>query len=421
MFFKIKTVFVVFLATLAFSPAAGAVSLSGHAHGEFFADRVTDSPEPDGKVYEGYSFHSHLGLELSLLRGFSVTAELGLEGEPSGHHHGEDDHDEEDMDMDGMDMGTVTMMPEEDDDHEEHGAPAFVVSHNLSVDRLALNWRYASGIAAHTLSAGKIIPVVALNPHVFPGIYGGRAVHDYEDEMKNKIGLAYGLALKAGGYGSHTLDVAAFAADTTVLGFDHETPRLRLRQRNGGLSNTGDLSSFALSLSGGDFFSLKDGFFADLIEGISYRFGFARQAKGSDDPEEKKDETRFSVSLRNARGITADLSVRTVSEYMILNNYRREDEMFDRWQSTSSVAFDWRDNWTLAGTYAFVSNTGEPDDSFTSFSLSRSFGAAKVGLGYLRQKVEGEKTARAGLFFSYAGDFSIGSAMGHEGHDHHHY
>ncbi|MCY3972743.1 MAG: hypothetical protein OXF52_00815, partial [Candidatus Dadabacteria bacterium] len=75
MFFKIRTAFVVFLAlaALAFSPAAGAVSLAGHAHGEFFLDRVTDSPEPDGKVYEGYSFHSHLGLELSLLRGFSVT------------------------------------------------------------------------------------------------------------------------------------------------------------------------------------------------------------------------------------------------------------------------------------------------------------------------------------------------------------
>ena len=406
MFFKIRTAFVVFLAlaALAFSPAAGAVSLAGHAHGEFFLDRVTDSPEPDGKVYEGYSFHSHLGLELSLLRGFSVTAELGLEGEPSGHHH----HEEEEGEG-------------EEEEEESHGAPAFVVSHNLSVDRLALNWRYASGIAAHTISAGKIIPVVALNPHVFPGIYGGRAVHDYEDEMKNKMGLAYGLALKAGGYGSHTFDVAAFAADTTVLGFDHESPRLRLRKRDGGLSNTGDLSSFALSLSGGDFFSLRDGFFANLIEGMSYRFGFARQAKGSADTD-GKDETRFSVSLHNIRGITENLSVRTVSEYMILNNYRREEEVFDRRQSTTSVAFVWRDNWTLAGTHAFISNTGEPDDSFTSFSLSRSFGAAKVGLGYLRQKVEGEKTARAGLLFSYAGDFSIGSAMGgHEGHDHHHH
>lgn len=400
MFFKIKTAFVVFLVALAFSPAAGAVSLAGHAHGEFFADRVTDSPEPDGKVYEGYSFHSHLGLELLLLKGFSVTAELGLEGEPSGHHHGEEEGEEEE---------------------DDHGPPAFILDHNLSVDRLALNWKRVSGIAKHTLSAGKIIPVVSLDPHAFPGIYGGRAVHGYEDEMKNKMGLAYGLALEAGGYGSHTFDVAAFAADTTVLGFDHESPRVRLRKRDGGLSNTGDLSSFAVSLSGGNFFSLKDGFFADLIEGISYRFGFARQAKGSADAG-GKDETRFSASFCNFRAVTENLSVKTVSEYMILNNYRREEEVFDRRQSTTSVAFVWRDNWTLAGTHAFISNTGEPDDSFTSFSLSRSFGAAKVGLGYLRQEVEGEKTARAGLLFSYAGDFSIGSAMGgHEGHDHHHH
>lgn len=408
MFFKIKTAFIFFFAVVAFSPAVGAVSVSGHAHGEFFADKVVDSPEPGGKDYQGYSFHSHLGLELFVSHGFSVVAELGLEGEPGHGHHDEDDH----HGGTGM-MGTMTMEEEDED-------PAFVLAHELSVDRLALNWRRVFGTAAHTVSAGKIIPVVAFDPHVFPGIYGGRAVHDYEHGMENKIGLAYGLVVDAGGYGSHSFDAAAFAADTTVFGSDHDSPRDRLRKGDGGLSNTGDLSSFAVSLGGGNFFSLRDGFFADWIEGMSYRFGFARQAKGSADMD-GKDETRFTVSLRNIRAVTENLSVKTVSEYIILKNYRREDEAFDRWQSTSSVAFVWRDNWTLAGTYAFASNTGEPDDSFTSFSLSRSFGAAKVGLGYLRQREEGEVTARAGLFLSYAGDFSIGGAAGgHEGHNHGH-
>lgn len=400
MFFKITTVFIAFFAAAAFSPPAFAVGVSGHVHGEFFLDRVLDSPEPGGEVYQGYSFHSHMDLEMSLPQGFFIAAELGLEGEPGGHDHGHEEEEEE-----------------EEEEGEHHDDPSFVIPHELAIDRLSLNWRRVSGMAAHTVSAGKIFPVVGFDPHSYSGIYGGRAVHEYEHEMENKIGLAYGLVLNAGGYGTHRFDASAFAADTTVLGYGEESDegRQRLRKSDGGLSNTGDLSSFAVSLGGGNFFSLKEGFFADWLAGFSYRFGFAKQANGSADA---KDETRFSAGMRNFRTLTPDLTVTTLSEYIVLKNYRGEDG-HDRWQSTTSVAFDWRD-WTFAGTHAFVSNGDEPDNSFTSFSVSRAFGAAKVGFGYLREKEDGEKAeARAGFLLSYAGDFSIGSAAGgHHGHSH---
>ncbi len=250
--------------------------------------------------------------------------------------------------------------------------------------------------------------------HDFPGVYSYRAIHEYE--IESRIGLGGLLGFDGGGLGRHGIDFSAFAEDTTIFSNGEQ----RLRKRDGGVSNTGDLSSFAFSLGGGDFFPLKEGFFADWLSGFSYRLGYARQAQGVGN---ETDEGRFSFSAQGIYQLTENLSVRSVNEYVRIKNLEGHSG-HDRSHYTSAVGFDWK-LWTFACSASLTGNKGasEPDENLDgsafSFSLSRKIGNAKIGAGYRRVKEEGEHTGRIGVLLSFDGGFSsLAPGASHDGHVH---
>lgn len=396
----LKTVFAVLVLSFAVAaPVFAQAHVDGHFDVKVHLDRVVDSEEPDGKVYEGYS-DSHFGGALFLGKGFSVSAELLVEGEPSGHAHGHDDEHEEDEDEE-----EEHDEDEHEDGHDEEGEAGFFTDHTVSLDAFALSFEHSFGDTKAVLYGGKFRPIVGANEHEFPGVYSYRMIHDYE--MEPRIGFGGRLGFDGGEFGKHGFDFSAFAADTTIFGAGS-----RLRKSDGGVSNTGDLSSFALSFGGGDFFLLSGGLFSGLLEGFFYRFGYARQAKGV---TEDKDEQRFAVMGKSVRQITGNLSVSVLSEYINIKNQDGHEEDFS--QSSTAVAFDWKKRWTVAGGGSFT-GSGHSDSSY-SFSVSRKFGgSAKIGAGYQSVKEDGERTGRVGVLLSYHGDFSSLSGDGHEGHNH---
>lgn len=412
-----RTCFVFVLCALFFAfarPSYAEFRVDGHVDARLHLDRADE----DGGIYEGYP-DSHITAEMFLPWGFSVTTELLLEGEPSGHDHAEHGHDGEDEH--GEEEDEHEHDEDEGEDHDEHGDDehadegdnAFFGDHSLTLEEFALNFRHGFGAADFALYGGKFTPAFSLDEHSFPGVYTYRMVHDYMFDPR--VGLGGAVGVNADDFGSHRFDLSFFARDTTV--FSNRNGKRR-RKSDGGVSNTGDLSSFALSIGGGGFYSLRSGLPAALAESFSYRFGYAKQAKGAGND---RDESRYAISIRNFRQFTPNLSAVMVSEYIAIKNLGGEADR-DRKQVSIAVGFDWK-KWTLAGGGAWTDNTAlEPDEgrdgSMFSFSLSRAVGKMKIGAGYQRVKEEGETSSRVGALLSWHGGFSSAGGRGHDGHVH---
>ncbi len=405
----LKTFFVFCVLSFGLIPKSyGMFHIEGEIDTRLHFDKVVSAENKNNEIYEGYS-HSHITAELFAGEWFSVSGELLLEGEPSGHDHGKA-HNEE---------GDEEEEHEEEHLHEEaHGTKSgntFFVDHELLLDELALNFRPVSGVVNILLYGGKIAPVFGLDLHDFPGIYSYLLPEEYE--LRGKVGLGGRVGFDGMIYGKQSFDFSAFAADTTI--FSNNEGR-RLRKSDGGVSNTGDLSSFALSIGGGDFFSLRGGLLTYLLEGFSYRLSYARQAKGIGN---KKDENRFSFSSRNIWPLTENFSSIIVSEYVHISNLGG-DASHDRTYATNTVGFDWK-QWMLVFGLSLVENKANEreesaDVSIFSCSLLRKIGNMEIGAGYRRRKEQGEKaTDRIGFLLSYHAGFSFpAGGLGHEGHHH---
>ncbi len=361
-----KSVFTVcaFLFVLASRPCE-AVHIDAHIDAKLHMDKVVKAERSDEEVYEGYS-HSHMAVRLIVPEGLSLETEIVLEGEP-GYEHG-----------------------------ERGGQGAFFGEHELVFEEFTLNFEREFGAANFFLYGGKFAPVVHLDSEEFSGVYGYRLTREYEIEQR--IGLGGGIKLNAEDLGKHGFDASFFAEDTTIFS---NVDGMRRHRRDGGVSNTGDLSSYALSLSGGDFHTLRDGVAAFLVEGFSYRIGYAKQARGAGG---ERDESRWSFSARRIRQLTENFFFNLAKETVIIKNFEGQANR-DIKRTSFALDLDWK-LWTPAGGYALIENSSDRDGSIFNFSLSRAIGKAKIGIGYQRVKDRGEVVGRIGTLLSYEGGFS---------------
>ena len=443
-------------------PASGEITIDGHIDMKLHMDKVIDSAEATGEVLEGYT-DSHIYTILHLPWGFSFETELLLEGEPCGHDHG---HGEEHTHGDDEEEEPVCRTVVAEEHHEEEGeeeegeeeAPelrklSFFGQHYLKLETFTLNYTRAFGPVKWALYGGKFVPVAGIDAESLPGVYSYRALHEYD--LDPKIGFGTKVTANAGDYGTHRLNMSVFKADTTP--FSDNGSGDRLKKEDGGPSNNGDFTSVAFSLGGKDFYTLRDGFFANFLEGFSYHIGYANQKKqsaivtedhleeGETEPEivtvPRGDETRYTFSIGQKRNFTENLSLILKTEYININDYQGElGRLRDVW--TVAAGFDWK-KWRLAGAYSSTNNrssrfargelaeeaeeemmppgedTGSMGGTIYNFSLTRALGGgAKLGVGYQSVKEEGETTGRIGMLLSYSGSFFSGSAESHEGHDH---
>ncbi|MBL4739856.1 MAG: hypothetical protein JKY12_02625 [Sneathiella sp.] len=349
----------------------GNAGFYGHLDVKIQYDHVYKAGESDEEINEAYS-HSHLELGYGFNSGISVNTNIQLEGEPAGHDHG---------------GGGATL----------DGSNRYFEDEPLFVRTLTLNYD-----GDHFgVYAGKFDPVISFDEHVLPGIYGYQIIDEYT--VREKIGLGGYGKLKAGDFGTHRLDVSTFFADTTFLSNSLLHERGDTGKDDGGVSNTEDFSSFAISVSGSDFYSLN----SDIPEGLSYRVGFAHLAAGEGDENSEK---RFSISGQYKHNFTSDLKGRLLGEIVHIDHLNGEAP-HDRTYHTVGAEISYR-KWDLGSTYTYVRNENpeEADEALNGevfqTSLSYQFGnGLYAGAGYKYQKEEGEKNNRIGLLIGYSKAF----------------
>jgi hypothetical protein len=349
----------------------GAAGFYGHLDTKIHSDIVYNAEEKDEEISELYS-HTHLDLGYVFSTGLSLNSVIELEGEPAGHDHGGGGNAAE-------------------------GHSRFFDDHTLKIRDL--NIRYETD--QFGVMAGKFSPVVGFDYHQFPGIYGYQVIHEYA--LREKIGLGANLKLDMGDFGKHKLEASSFFADTSFLSgalFNHQDP---VEKQDGGVSNTEDLSSFAVSLGGKDFYSLNN----NIVQGLSYRLGFAHQAAGKNNEE---DENRYSVSLNYKHRFTKDLEGRMIGEIMHIRHLNGE-AAHDRTWHTAGLEITYK-NWNVGSTWSHIRNDNsvEIDEAIDGDIVQASIGyefdsGVFLGVGYKYQDEENEENHRVGALVSYSHHF----------------
>ncbi len=362
--------------------AAGDHDHSAHSKGKkkFYShldvrvhvDRIVDSEEADEEFDELYS-HSHLELGVKVSPKFSINSNLKLEGEPAGHAHG---HGGEGS--------------------ESPGGDKVFDDHPLLIEHLTINFDNEH----YSIYAGKFNPIVGFDYHKFPGIYGYQVIEGYL--IRERIGLGAELNHDADNLGKHTLNLSTFFTDTTALSDSILFQRGHTSKGDGGLSNTEDLSSFAVSLGGDDFYSFTN----NIAEGLSYRIGYAKQAAGTGN---EQDEVRYSGSLGYQHILSKDFDAKLVTEYMAIDHLGGE-AAHDRSYSTLALGINYK-NWKLGTSYTYIENDADEEDESHNghiFQISAGYTFSNgigLDLGYKRADEENEESDRVGALVTYSYEF----------------
>ena len=351
----------------------GGVGFYGHLDLQAQGDTHLDGDWFDKRFSESYS-HSHLELGYRTKSGFSINANIKLEGEASGHDHhghgGEEHHDEEEHaeeehhDEEHHDEDEHAEEEHHDEDgHAEEGHPAdkddkFFEDHPIFIAALTLNYD-TENFSAY---AGKFNPVVGVDYHSFPGMYISTLVEHYA--IRERIGAGFKVRHDLEDFGKHSLEVSSFMADTTFLSDSVLRQRGNTSKEDGGPSNTQRFNSYAISLEGSNFYSLTN----NIVEGLSYRIGHAVQAAAEKSP---RDEIRYSVSVGYNHIFTRDLTARLMTEHMAINNLNGETS-HDRSYNNLALRFNYK-NWFAGAAYTLIDNEADEEKELLGSLLKYSY------------------------------------------------
>ena len=391
----------------------GGEGFYGHLDLQAQGDTHLDGDWFDKRFSESYS-HSHLELGYRMKSGFSINANIKLEGEASGHAHhghghggeehaGEEHHDEEEHDDE--DHHDEEEHADEDHHDEEHGEKKahpgdkddkFFEDHPVFIAALTVNYD-TENFSAY---AGKFNPVVGVDYHSFPGMYISTLVEHYA--IRERIGAGFKVRHDLEDFGRHSLEISSFMADTTFLSDSTVHQRGNTSKEDGGPSNTQRFNSYAISLEGSDFYSLTN----NIVEGLSYRIGHAVQAAAETSP---RDEIRYSVSVGYKHIFTRDLTARLMTEHMAINNLNGETS-HDRSYNNLAIRFHYK-NWFAGTAYTLIDNEadeeGENHDGHVfegSAGYNFPFGLS-VEVGYKRSDEENEEKELLGTLLKYSYEF----------------
>lgn len=165
----------------------------------------------------------------------------------------------------------------------EPGEDRFFEDHGLYAEELYAKLTFDP----FELYAGKFNPAFGKAWDDTPGVYGTDLAEDYE--FTERVGAGFSVERDQTALGKLTFKGAAFTADTSVLSNSAITNRGQTRREDGGLSNTGDLDSFAFSIESEEI----PGF-----AGLSFNIGNVHQAAGIDDLD---DQNGFVFGLQLER------------------------------------------------------------------------------------------------------------------------
>jgi hypothetical protein len=251
---------------------------------------------------------------------------------------------------------------------------------------------YETG-AVH-LSGGKMGVNFGTAWDVTPGVYGTDLAAEYE--MAENIGLLASYNHDMGAAGSHKLTAQTFFLDTSGLAESAFTRREKTRQVAGGPGNTGDFSSFALSLDG-------DGF--ERLPGFGYHIAFVQH---TNDTVNSADETRFAIGGRYEFKLPGDIAVQPLVEYVMFDDADGTVNQ-DRSYVTTALGFTYG-NWNAAisGTFKETEAPDGTDTNEEQLQVSAGYQfpiGISVDLGYKRGRNAGVDTDTIGALVTYGYSF----------------
>jgi hypothetical protein len=350
---------IVFSAALLIGPGAGLASDEEqfpHIHGEILIEIQNDwtyrASDNDSELSDLYTT-----IEPAITIGFTpqLSLEAGLGLEPV-------------LDLDGHDRA-----------FKDEGLYAEQLFLQYATDRWGLR-------------AGKFNPDFGIAWDAAPGVYGVDFAEDYE--ITERMGVGGFVQLENDRLGIHRLTADLFFLDKSFLCRSGLKSRGHVREAHGGLSNTGDLRSFTLTLSGEEI---------PGAPGLAYHLGFSRQRGGHNARNEQGQVAALTYGFRPLPNVGIDL----LTEYVYQSNAEGADQ--DRWYLTQSAELEWL-AWNTAASFTRrdVRARGGPDGNDYLFQLSVgyefNFGLAfNVGWRYARE--EDEKVDGLGVRLSYAYEF----------------
>jgi len=170
---------------------------------------------------------------------------------------------------------------------EDATSDRFFEDQGLYAEELYL--AYDFGLAS--VAAGKFNPSFGFAWDLAPGVFGVDFAEDYE--LTERVGAVVTVPF-AGLGGTHELSLAGFVADRSFLSNSLFTERGQVRLEDGGVSNTSDLESFTLSLSG-------------EINDTAYTLAVQNQGAGEGDDTDQSGVVFGLVHLLNAGGTEVEL------------------------------------------------------------------------------------------------------------------
>lgn len=191
--------------------------------------------------------------------------------------------------------------------------------------------RYERG--RYALQGGKFTPAFGIGWDATPGIWGT----DFAEagyEFAERIGIAASAAYGSAEAGAHTLTAHTFFVDTSILAESLGRGRGTTDKIDGGVGNTEDFTSYAVTLDGENVAGL---------EGLGYRIAYIRQAPGRGD---ETDEKGFSVALSHGFGLGAGVTLSPMVEFVRFDDAEGVSGQ-DRDFVTVAADLAWR-NWNLA-------------------------------------------------------------------------
>ena len=229
---------------------------------------------------------------------------------------------------------------------------------------------------------------------VTPGVFGTDLAEEYE--MAENIGVGGSLTHDFKKAGKHTLMVQAFFLDTAGLAESAFTRRKKTRESDGGPGNTGDFSSFAISLDGGE---------VPELSGLRYHLSYVHQGNDSIDA---KSETRCGVTGEYRIGVTDQIEAVPFVEYVRFGNADGTADQ-TRYYLTAALALTYR-NWNMAFSGTFKETEDADGIEIEEEQLQVSAGyvfplGISLDLAYKRVRNAGIDTDVFGTLLAYTLEF----------------
>lgn len=339
-----------------------------HTDVRIYGDQVYEADESGEEIFD-LKTHTHADIEISPIDNLFIRGLLKLEEK---HSH---DHGGGGAPPDGKDI--------------------YFENHILMMEELKLV--YAPG--AWELFGGKFNPTVGLDQHDIPGWYGYEIEEEYSILGRLGAGLAY--TFETVNFGAHRVEVSGFCRDTTVLNqtliHGNDEPDSK---KDGGIANTHDFSSWAVSLSGEPLYAAL----GDTIHELRYVLAFARQDAGYGAEPDHDNEERGVVGGVYSVTLTEDLQLKGVGEYKNIRNHHTHGDD-DLRIGTGGLGLSWQ-GWELGSSYSVLDHTEEPAGEHIQASLGYVWPCG-LGLsgGWKLQEEEGKQKKSIGLMVSYHGHF----------------